>query len=59
MSSMRKVYLTHRKHNYRLVFLHRTPPDGSEHVDVLLAFRRKEGYAIDWNSVADLLREDE
>ena len=52
---IRKAKITLGKHDFRLVFAHRTLDDGSEHVDMLLAFRRKKGYEIDWDWVADAL----
>lgn len=52
---IRKAKITLGKHDFRLVFAHRTLDDGSEHVDALLAFRRKRGYEIDWDCVADAL----
>jgi hypothetical protein len=44
----RKAKVIQGKHDYRIVFLHRQLNDGSEHVDLLYIFKRKEGYQIDW-----------
>jgi hypothetical protein len=52
---IRKARVTLKKHDYRLVFLHRRQQDGSEHVDLLYIFKRKEGYDIDWEWIAGLV----
>ncbi|HVC94522.1 MAG TPA: hypothetical protein VND64_12565 [Pirellulales bacterium] len=54
---LRKVYIEHNPHNYRLVFIHWTFEDSSEHVDVIYAFPRKRGYPIDWEQVEQFLRD--
>jgi hypothetical protein len=46
--TLRKIKLRSGKHNYRLVVAHWTLESGAEHVDVLYAFRRQDGYPIDW-----------
>jgi hypothetical protein len=56
LTEIRKAYITHRKHDFRLIFAHWTFEDGAEHVDVLLAFPRKAGYSIDWEQVEEWLR---
>jgi hypothetical protein len=52
--TLRKAYLTSGKHDFRIVFAHWKDTD-FEHVDLLLAFPRKRGYAIDWNWMGDIL----
>jgi hypothetical protein len=54
---IRKASVTLRRHDYRIVFLHRRQEDGCEHVDLLYIFKRKEGYRIDWQWIASLLGE--
>jgi hypothetical protein len=46
---VRKAKIQHHKHNSRLLFVHCTQQDGSEHVYLFDAFPRKQGYAIDWD----------
>src|SRR5580704_1356745 len=47
----RKVKLIHDPHGFRLVVIHWRNPNGEDHVDVIYAFSRKEGYEIDWTWV--------
>lgn len=54
--TLRKVYLTTRRHDFRVVFAHWKIED-LEHVDLLLAFPRKRGYAIDWEWLAGVLHD--
>lgn len=54
--AIRKVVLTHRRHDFRIVFAHWTLEDESEHCDLLLAFPRRSGYKIDWSWVDRVLR---
>jgi hypothetical protein len=46
---VRKAKIQHHKHNFRLLFIHWTQPDGSEHVYLFEAFPRLKGYGIDWD----------
>jgi hypothetical protein len=55
--AIRKAKIVHRKHDYRILFLHRRSDEGSEHVDLLYIFKRKEGYHIDWEWIASVLGE--
>jgi hypothetical protein len=55
--AVRKAKLIHRKHDYRILFLHRRSDGGSEHVDLLYILKRKEGYHIDWEWIASVLGE--
>src|SRR5438067_2203735 len=55
--AIRKAAVINRKHDYRIVFLHRQLDDESEHVDLLFIFKRKDGYKIDWEWIASLLEE--
>lgn len=48
---LRKVKLIAPKQEFRLVLVHwtfRDEPDREDHVDVILAFPRKDNYPIDW-----------
>jgi hypothetical protein len=57
--TFRKVYLEHQSHTFRVVFVHWTfpdDPDRPEHVDIILAFPRKNGYKIDWDWVRDRVK---
>jgi hypothetical protein len=54
---VRKAKIQHRKHNFRLLFIHRTLPDGSELVYLFDAFPRLKGYAIDWDWCRELIGE--
>src|SRR5437762_1493500 len=56
LSAIRKAKIVHRKHDFRLIFAHWRFEDESEHVDLLLAFRRRDGYEIDWNWVTETLQ---
>src|SRR5216684_7680144 len=47
--AIRKAKITHRRHDYRIVFLHRRLEDDAEHVDLLFVFKRTDGYHIDWD----------
>jgi hypothetical protein len=49
---LRKVYITTHRHNYRVIFAHWT---AIEHVDILMAFPRKDGYEIDWSWVLKIM----
>lgn len=46
---VRKAKIQHQKHDFRLLFIHWSRQDGSEHVSLFDAFPRKKGYAIDWD----------
>ncbi len=52
---IRKASVTLKKHDWRIIFLHRRQEDGSEHVNLLYIFKRKEGYHIDWQWIESLL----
>jgi hypothetical protein len=54
---VRKAKIQHQKHNFRLLFIHWTQPDGSEHVYLFDAFPRLKGYEIDWDWCGKLLGE--
>jgi hypothetical protein len=54
---IRKAKVINKKHDYRIVFLHRLPDDGPEIVDLLYVFKRKSGYTIDWDWIESLLDE--
>jgi len=54
---MRKVRIQCGQHNYRLILAHWTFADGREHVDILYAFPRQDGYPIDWDEVGEMLGE--
>ena len=57
---LRKAKITQGPHDFRLIFSHWTFDDGTEHVDMLMAFPRKEGGHIDWPWILDhLAREDD
>lgn len=50
--SIRKVYITGRKYDFRIVFVHLLQHD---HVELLYVFRRKHGYPdIDWDWIRGL-----
>jgi len=49
--TIRKVKITGKNHDYRMIVAHWILSDDSEHVDVLLVFAREQGYAIDWDWV--------
>ena len=53
--TLRKVKITHGRHDYRIIVAHWDLGDAGEHVDGLYAFPRKAGYDIDWNAVETLL----
>lgn len=54
---LRKVYIRHGRHDYRVIFAHWILPE-EDHVDILLVFpRKKQGYSIDWQWVSDRLRD--
>lgn len=55
--ALRKAKVIHQKHDFRLIFAHWKWEDGSEHVDLLLVFPRKQGYQIDWEWVQRSLRD--
>lgn len=56
-ATFRKAYIEHRKHNFRLVFIHWSSDDEhDEHVDVIYAFARKRGYPINWDWVDEVCR---
>src|SRR5262249_55152915 len=57
LAGIRKAKITSKKHDFRLVFAHWRFDDEKEHVDILLAFRRKDGYEIDWEWVESHLNE--
>jgi hypothetical protein len=54
--TVRKAEITHRAHDYRLVFLHFHPEAGEEWSEVIYAFRRRAGYPVDWEWVEQLLK---
>ena len=54
---LRKAKIQHRKHSFRLIFAHHRLGD-RDHVDVLMAFPRKQGYDIDWSWVAGAVVRD-
>jgi len=54
---LRKAAVINRKHDYRIVFLHRRLDDGTEHVDLIDVFKRKNGYRLDWDSIKSVLEE--
>jgi hypothetical protein len=56
--TLRKIAIRSGRHDYRLVVAHWRLEEGREHVDVLYAFRRRKGYAIDWDWVDSVLRDD-
>jgi hypothetical protein len=49
-ATFRKAKIEHNPHSFRLVFIHWSfEEEGREdHVDVIYAFPRKDGYEIDW-----------
>lgn len=52
-ATFRKIYIEHRRHSFRLIFIHwQIEPD--DHVDIIYAFPRKKGYAIDWEWVDEV-----
>jgi hypothetical protein len=53
--TVRKTKITHGAHDYRLVFLHFRPDEGEEWSEVIYAFRRREGYPLDWDWIEGLL----
>jgi hypothetical protein len=55
--AIRKAKVTTQNHDFRIIFAHWRFEDGREHVDLLLAFPRKDGYEIDWQWVIDSLAE--
>ncbi len=56
-ATLRKVYIEHDRHSFRLIVAHWAIDDAEDHVDVLYAFRRKAGYPIDWRWVNEVLRQ--
>jgi len=54
---LRKAKIQHRKYSFRLLFAHHRLGD-RDHVDVLMAFPRRQGYDIDWSWVADAVGRD-
>ncbi len=52
--TLRKAYLTSGRHDIRIIFAHWNDND-IDHVDLLLAFPRKQGYEIDWAWIANIL----
>jgi hypothetical protein len=53
--TVRKAEIKHDPHNYRLVFLHFRTEEGKEWSEVIYAFRRRKGYALDWEWIENLL----
>src|ERR1051325_4271602 len=53
--AIRKAKITHQKHDYRIVFAHWKFDDDQEHVDLLMAFPRKDDYQIDWKWIESCL----
>lgn len=56
-ATFRKIKIQHSRHSFRLIFIHWMFEGGGEHVDVIYAFRRQEGYAIDWEWIESILSE--
>jgi hypothetical protein len=54
----RKIYIRHNPHSFRLVVIHWRRGASEDHVDVIYAFPRKDGYAIDWDDVAAFAADD-
>jgi hypothetical protein len=52
--TVRKARITRDPHDYRLVFLHFRPDGGEEWAEVIYAFRRRDGYPVDWDSIEGL-----
>lgn len=55
--TLRKAYIRQHRHNFRVIFAHWKLNDDDEHVDLLVAFPRKENYDIDWEWIAKRLEE--
>ena len=58
-SIFRKVYIEHDKHSFRLVVIHWRLGGDDDHVDIIYAFPRKDGYAIDWDWVETFADDDD
>ncbi len=54
---LRKVSITHQKHDHRLIYLHMEHEDGNASADFLFVLHRRDGYNIDWDLVRSALGE--
>ena len=53
--TLRKIKLQSGRHNFRLIAAHWARGAREDHVDILYAFRRQDGYPIDWDWVDEIL----
>jgi hypothetical protein len=53
---IRKVDITHQKHDYRMVYIHQIREDGSQRADFLYARPRRDDYrSLDWPGIAEFI----